>query len=189
MRRWLAAVYDAALELLPRDFRAMYCDEIRAVHRTRLETAGSIEAIGLEIVECADVVLTAMRLRGRPNIGRRQAFVGALSLALLLVIVSGHAPNLQPGFGEVAGADSIDFHGSDPAGVFSLSIRNGRAVAATLDDVPLPSGRLVSSGDSIRFLAPDGAVVLSVAYYPAVARIEWEARDRSCRGRALACAR
>jgi hypothetical protein len=105
---------------------------------------------------------------------------------VLLAMV--HTPTTEPPVRiGLTPADSVDFIAQDPAGEFTLHVRYGRAVGATIDRNHLNRHQLQQTKDSIRVLNPHGRVLFAVAYDRDQATIQWEARPASCKGRALVC--
>ncbi|HEY6091915.1 MAG TPA: hypothetical protein VIV83_08000 [Gemmatimonadales bacterium] len=64
---------------------------------------------------------------------------------------------------------------ADPGGAFVLEIAGGRAVAATLDGVPVPECDLVQSGDSLIIRGGDHGADFRIALKPQ-GGIEWYPR-------------
>jgi hypothetical protein len=128
--------------------------------------------------EAADLVATSVRLR--PALGVTAAS-GALLLAALVLRAGWGAVGGPVGGGATAGAAGDVAYGElvveavDPAGHFTLTLRRGRLVAATLDDVPHPAHLLEQEGGQIRLLDPDGAILLAVRF-TAPGRIAWVPR-------------
>jgi hypothetical protein len=184
----LDALYGAALLFCPREFRRRFGAEMREIFSARVADAGNAGAWRLACGELFGVLLIAVRLRFGRSSAQQPAWLGlAATVAVMMLTV--HEHRLQPQPSVLAVADSIDFTATDPAGSFTVTIRKGRPVAASLDNVPVPTTRILSSRDSIRFLAPSGVVVLALAFDPQVGRIEWAARPQSCRGQASTCVR
>lgn len=174
--------------LLPRAFRTTYGSEMEDVFAERCRGVKRAALCVLTAREVGAVMIAALRVRMDHPAHLHNAMAAGAAMTIVALSLTLHDGGLRPVLPLAAG-DSIDFTATDPAGEFTLSIRGGRAVAATLDHVTLPAERLVHRGDSIRFLAPGGAVVLAVAYDRAQARIEWDARPPTCRGQAIKCVR
>jgi hypothetical protein len=155
----------------------------------RISTLPLMAAGRATILEVCDVAISALRARVDHAPRVQPALAGSIAVALAAVMITMDNRAAQPAAELVTQPDSIDFKAQDPAGEFTLTIRRGRPVAASIDREPLPAARLVHRGDSIRFLAPAGGVVLTVAYYRERGRIEWQARPESCRGQADRCVR
>jgi len=177
-------LFRASLRLLPSTFRDAYGGEMEHVFVERISGLPSPTALALTIYEVLDVGRSAARLR----FGHVQpAMLGAVGTLFIAAALSFHsATGVVPPL-TLAPVDSIDFSATDPAGEFTIAIRNGRPVAATIDRIVLPSDRLVHLGDSIRLLGSKGQVVIAVAYDHDRARIEWQPRARDCRGHAIDC--
>ena len=189
VNRMILALYRASLLLCPREFRRRFGDEMHDILALKLdEAATASQSLQLFVGEVFDVVVTALRLRFGRSSANQPALLG-LAVTAVIMVLSVHEHRLQPQLSPLAAADSIDFNATDPAGAFTVTIRNGRPVAASLDNVPVPRTRILSTRDSIRFLSPRGGVVLALAYDPQQGRIEWEARPQSCRGQATTCVR
>jgi hypothetical protein len=188
MTRVLVRAYRAAMHLLPTWFRASYGEEMSAAFAARLEETGTIRKPAMAASELADLVATSARLRLQGSGAAQLPFGAAAAVAALLAVVILANPYAGRVPGENA-ANTVNFQATDPAGEFTLSIRDGKPVAVTLDEMRVPGERIVTNGDSIHVLSPRGRVVLAVAYYAQGQRIEWDPRDPSCRGQTLTCGR
>jgi hypothetical protein len=153
----------------------------------RIASLSLLAACAATVAEIADVVISAVRLRFARATYARPAMIGVLGTIILASAFTIHTLGRNPVVRLSAPLDSIDFTAQDPAGEFTITVRHGQPVAATIDRVPLRRDRFIHAGDSIRFLGPSGRVVLAVAYYRERARIEWQARPSGCRGRAVDC--
>jgi hypothetical protein len=183
----LRKLFRATLRLFPTYFRNAYADEMEQIFLERIAPLPPLAACAAAFAEILDVALSAIRVRFARSVFLRPALIGVLGTVVLAAAVTVHTLDWSPAAAAFAPLDSIDFNAHDPAGEFTLTIRHGRPVAATIDHVPLPGNHLLHSGDSIRFLGPSGRVVLAVAYYRERARIEWQARPRACRGQPADC--
>jgi hypothetical protein len=163
--------YRACLKLLPLEFGRRYGSEMIEIAEARIVEDG----VSAFVSECANVIVTAVRIR----LGRYPLQVPALVVMVLLLM-------MMRGTGSSA-SNVVDFKATDPAGEFTLQVRNGRVIAGTLDRQPLSRRQLVHVGDSIRVLNQRGRVVFAVAYDPGTSTIEWTARPAACRGRVLDC--
>ena len=162
--------YRLMLHALPRQFRERYADEMTDIALDRIATEG---IAGL-LAECGSVLATAVRLRVQaPGL----QWTAATAIALMLLLLRGSPGN----------AGNFEVTATDPAGEFTLVMRDGRAVGGSIDRQPLAPGQLVHTGDSIRVLAQTGTVLFAVAYDPDKSAIAWEPRPAHCRGRALSC--
>ena len=187
MTSFLRRAFRASLHFFPISFRLGYADEMEEIFVERIASLSPLAACAATIVEIADVIVSAIRLALARAAYARPAMIGVLGTIILASAFSvrtlGHdSPQVLP-----APLDSIDFKAHDPAGEFTITVRHGQPVAATIDRIPLRRDRFIHSGDSNRFLGPSGRVVLADAYYRDRARIEWQARPSGCRGRAVDC--
>lgn len=189
MNRILLRLFRASLYLFPRNFRRAYAHEMTEIFSDRINALAPANACRTTIVEVCDVAFAALRARVDRAPHVQPALAGGIAIAIAAALVTLPDRAWQTTAEDSAQSDSIDFNAHDPAGEFTLTIRKGRPIAASIDREPLPAARLVHRGDSIRFLAPSGGVVLTVAYYRESARIEWQARPESCRGQAVNCVR
>jgi hypothetical protein len=187
MTKLLTTLFVASLQLFPAEFRKTYAGEMEEVFADRIQSLGPLAACVVALTEVLDVALSAIRVRLGHTADLRPATIGMLGTIVVAAMMTASAVQRNPGAAMLAPLDSIDFNAHDPAGDFSLAIRHGRPVAATIDHVPLPRNRLIHSGDSIRVLGPTGRVVLALAYYHDRARIEWQPRSSGSRGHAVDC--
>jgi hypothetical protein len=183
----LRRLFRASLHLFPAEFRRAYAREMEEIFTERISGLPASAACAVALDEVLDASAAGVRARLGRSAHIRPALIGSLGAIVVAAIITVPNDQWRPGLAAFATRDSIDFNAQDPAGEFTLSIRKGRPVAATIDHVPLPTNRLRHSGDSIRFLGPSGQVVLAVAYYRERGRIEWEARPRLCHGRPADC--
>lgn len=185
----LTSAFRSTLTLYPEKFRNDYANEMTDVFAERISELEMSAAIIATLLEIIDVIQSAIRFRA---MGIRFARVQPAMLGVIGTFIVAAAFTLRslswapPPL--IAPLDSIDFRAHDPAGEFTIAIRHGRPVAATIDRIPLPPSHLRHLGDSIQLVGPGGNVVLAVAYYRDRARIEWQPRSRDCRGRAVECA-
>jgi hypothetical protein len=183
----LERLFHASLRFFPPNFRRTYADEMQEIFSERIRGVSPARACAIALDEVVDAVAAGTRARLGRSPQLRPALVGGVGAIVVATIIAMPGSGLRPRIAATSPTDSIDFNAEDPAGQFTLSIRKGHPVAATIDHVALPMNRVLHSGDSIRFLGPSGRVVLAVAYYRERARIEWEARPRFCHGRASEC--
>lgn len=111
----------------------------------------------------------------------RQAAVAGLVAALVLLGAAVTATPRVTGWGDELARRTlplVTIRAVDGAGAFTLAMRSGRAVAATIEGVAVPGERLVQSGDSIRILEADGAAHVTVRVADGGAGISWAARAR-----------
>ncbi len=186
MTELLTTLFVASLRLFPAEFRKTYAGEMEEIFVGRIESLDPLAACMILATEIIDVALSAIRVRFGDAVYLRPTTIG-LGTIVVAAMITASAVQRNPAAAMRAPLDSIDFNAHDPAGEFTLAIRHGRPVAATIDHVPLPRNRLIHSGDSIHVLGPSGRVVLALAYYHDRARIEWQPRPRFCHGHAVDC--
>ena len=168
MRDLRESLFDLGLLAFPRSFRRAYGPEMREVARERFAELGWYAALS----EALDAGIAGTRMRFE--------HVNAAMPALLAgIAMMATALGLQDAdfFGRRDPAGRLDFTAEDPAGVFTLTLLNGTPIAATLDNVPLSSSRLVATADTIRILKADGAVELAIAFDREKGSIAWEPRE------------
>ena len=187
MTDFLRSFFRASLHLFPISFRDGYADEMEEIFAERIACLSPLAACAATLAEIADVVVSALRLRVTRAAHARPAMIGVVGTIILASAFTVHTLGTDSPRTLAAPLDSIDFKAQDPAGEFTITVRHGQPVAATIDRVPLRRDRLIHSGDSIRFIGRSGRVVLAVAYYRELARIEWQPRPSGCRGRAVDC--
>jgi hypothetical protein len=156
-------LYRVSLFAFPHRLRKVYGLEMIDVYTEKLAAGFSVSGAFAEI---GDVLLSGLRARLR-YARFNTAWLGGLATAVIVAVVVLHERTVIP---------TIDFNAHDPAGQFTLSIRRGVPVAASIDRVPIPRDRITASGDSIHLLSAQGAVLLAVAYHRDRERIEWEPR-------------
>jgi len=187
VKRGLKFLFGVSLRLLPGGFRRCYGREMEDVFAARIEEMPLPRAFLAVVMEMIGVVTAAASLRPAVAASLRPRTLGTIAAGCALAaILLQAAPSIPlPPTGQVR--DSIHFTAHDPAGEFSITMKGGRTIAATIDNVPVARERVVQAGDSIRFLAPGGEIVLALSYHAGTGRIEWEARQSSCRGKAATC--
>ena len=74
-------------------------------------------------------------------------------------------------------AARIDFSAHDAAGLFTVTIVDGKAVAATMDNIPLPPNRIVAGADSVKLLTNDGRTAVALAFDAQRGTISWNSRE------------
>jgi hypothetical protein len=133
----------------------------------------------LTLDEIRDVASVALRTRLEAHELPRATLASAIVVTVLLLTQSAVDSSIASR-ARLAPLGRIDFSAHDPAGQFTLTILNGKPVAATMNHVALPLRRVVHEGDSIRILSPNGHVALALAYYRESSRIEWKPRLAGC---------
>ena len=189
MNGFLLRLFCASLYLFPRSFRRAYGHEMLEIFSDKIGALPQLSACRATLLEVCDVAVAALRARADHAPHVQPALAAGIAVAIGAAMITLFDRAWQPTVEISAESDSIDFNAQDPAGEFTLTIRKGRPIAASIDREPLPAARLVHRGDSIRFLAPSGGVLMTVAYHRERARIEWQARPESCRGQATSCVR
>lgn len=139
---------------------------MREVARERFAELGFFAALS----EALDAMVAGTRMR----VEHVNAAMPAL-LAGIAMIASAFALQ-DASFWRRDPAGRLDFNAEDPAGFFTLTLLNGKPIAATLDNVPLSSSRVVATSDTIRILRADGAVELAIAFDKEKGSIAWAPR-------------
>jgi hypothetical protein len=186
----LKTAFRSTLVLYPKKFRDDHSNEMAAVFAERISELSISAAIAETFTEIFDVAQSALRFRltGFHFARVQPAMLGVVGTFIVAAAFTLRSLSWAPSPSIVAPLDSIDFRAQDPAGEFTIAIRHGSPVAATIDRIPVPAGNVRHVGDSIQLVGPRGNVVLAVAYYRERARIEWQPRPIDCRGRAVECA-
>ncbi len=166
MRDLRESLFELGLLAFPRSFRKTYGSEMREVAHERFAELGLAAALS----EAIDASLAGTRMRFE----HMNAAMPAL-LAGVAMMATAFATN-DASFWRRDPAGRLDFNAEDPAGAFSLTMLNGKPIAATLDHVPLSLNRLVATPDTIRILKPDGAVELAIAFDKEKGSIAWAPR-------------
>lgn len=165
--------------VLPAGFRARHGAELRWALRERLrdawESGGWGGAAGCWAAEAVDLVATALRLRagGSPAAAGGVRALAALAVTLLLTAALLHGGSGSGPVHEVYG--ELVVSASDPAGDFTLTLRDGRLVGATLGGEPVPPSRLRQAGRDLAILDEAGRVLLAVEF-ELPGTIRWEPR-------------
>ncbi|MGD2070405.1 MAG: hypothetical protein PVI57_17145, partial [Gemmatimonadota bacterium] len=101
-----------------------------------------------------------------PRLPRAAHVAGAAGLAIALALLVEGRASPEP---------VVRFDGHDPAGTFTLVLRSGRVVEATLDGIPVPGHRVLQRGDSVTLIGAAGRPGVRLRLEPP-ATIHWEAR-------------
>ena len=166
MRTLRESLFDLGLRAFPRSFRQAYGPEMREVVRERFAELGFFAAVS----EAIDASVAGTRMRFEQMNAAMPAFLaGVAMIATAFAIQDANFLRGDP-------AGRLEFNAEDPAGTFTLTLLNGKPIAATLDKVPLSLSRLVTTPDSIRILRDDGAVELAVAFDREKGSIAWAPR-------------
>ena len=160
------ALLRALRRLLPASLRHRHGLEMEAMTREVLRAAfrrGWVAGVTAVRAELVDLVRTAWRLAGPIRVLAPATTILGLVLAFQLA---------SP---EDASVLEVRFDGHDDAGSFTLVLRDGRAVAASLDGTPVPEHRIRQRGDSVVVLgaglAPDLRLHLDTP-----SSIRWQSR-------------
>ncbi|HVF40016.1 MAG TPA: hypothetical protein VM939_08945 [Gemmatimonadaceae bacterium] len=184
MRRVAVQLFSLSLQLLPLKFRLRYASEMQDVFLERGRDRSGLALLIFTADEVSGLVATALRARFDPSVLPKSAIAGVIMATALTLVVMRSFPVSTTTSSAV---NRMDVSAHDPAGEFTVTIREGKAVAATIDRVPLPRHQIVHRGDSIRIMSRGGEVVLALAYHRDKGQIEWKARSASCRLRAAEC--
>lgn len=165
------------------------CDDATARLSDRLVYARALER--LERQRCPDARTPAMVPAAAPTPDRilrlllpvrprrgRVALALALS-AMVLVTLAGATPDRldrQARWLAARTVPLVDIRARDPAGEFTLALREGRAVAATVAGRTVPRERLLQQGDRVRIPDPSGGPALEIRVKEGGRGISWQAR-------------
>jgi len=185
MTQAVLRLFRASLRILPREFRAVYGAEIEDVFTQRLGERSPLARLAFLTEEILDIAVIAARARfDHSAFSQRSIRLAVVTASALTAVVLLNTRNTT---GTAHVPSRIDFSAHDAAGQFTLTILKGRPIAVTMNEVPLPPGRVIQSGDSIHVLASSGKVALALAYDRESARIEWKARPVECRSSPTEC--
>jgi hypothetical protein len=115
------------------------------------------------LFEAADALVLGLRLRGRVV----RVTVAVAALAAVVLVAERLKPAAEPAL--------LLVEATDPAGEFTLTLRGGRLVAATVDRVAYPAAQLEQTRDSLRVRDAAGRAVVAVEFV-APATIRWSPR-------------
>lgn len=169
MRTICESVFRLGLFAFPRAFRSEYAAEMISVFHERVAELSPLGAVG----ETIGVFSAGARMRLEHR-DARQALIVTLAAAMFATSFALRDVDLLR---SNAGAGRIDFNAEDPAGVFTLTVIDGRPVGATLNRVPVSPDLIVARADSISILRPDGRTELTVAFDAVRGHIAWEPRQ------------
>jgi hypothetical protein len=168
MRSLTRILFELGLRAFPRDFREAFAEEMSMVFDQRCSERQGFSLIFFAVAESVDAAIAGYRMR-LTSVVHKPALTASIAMAILVTTLAIHDS-------QSPGTHRIDFAGHDPAGAFTLTIVDGKPVAATLDRVALEPDRIRQSGDSIAIIADNGGVALAVAFDQANSRIQWEPR-------------
>jgi hypothetical protein len=115
----------------------------------------------------------------RPHAFRRKrvAWTSACAAALIgALAVTAPSAVAHQGRALAAALPTVHIQARDHAGGFTMSLRGGSVVAASIAGEPVPRDRLVQRGPSVRVLGADGALALAVQVHPGGGGISWQSR-------------
>ncbi|HEX8394000.1 MAG TPA: M56 family metallopeptidase [Longimicrobium sp.] len=176
--RWIAArvrderehCRDAEVVALGAD-RVTYARALAALEQLRPARRLALGAADGELLDRVTRLLSPARPR-QARSGPASALAGAGLLALGLLAWDG----ARRSAGLLAPALPVmTVRGADPAGAFTLEVRGGRVVAATLAGAPVEPGRLLQVRDSVTVLSETGVPRLALRLVPGGVR--WNPRS------------
>jgi hypothetical protein len=159
-----AALFRVALRAFPATELA---DEMQLVFEERYEEKNFPGRAMFALSDCLDVVVSGFRMR-IADYSPQPALPALVVVAMLATTVAIRGVTKAP--------SRFDFYGADPRGAFTLTVVEGKAVAATLDRSPIPRDRIVQRGDSIALFNRDGERELAVRFDADHGQISWGAR-------------
>jgi hypothetical protein len=165
------SVFKRALIGFPSEFRRHYADEMLIVFTDRCAQKRLIDRLRFTVVESVDAFVAGIQMRLSTSPLPHPALAASVVIAMIATTFALHDASTPP-------QSRIDFSAHDPGGAFTITILNGKPVAATMDRVPLPANRIIQEKDSIRILSSSGEVALAVAFDPARGSIAWNPRTR-----------
>lgn len=161
------ALFRFSLLAFPRGFRERYGAEMiavfdeRALHRTAFSS----------VAESLDALAAGTRMRLEHGQLTHSAAVVTFAAAMIATTFALRDAQLAKP------ASRIEFSAHDAAGVFTVTVIDGRPVAATMDNISLPADRIVAEADSIRLLAKDGRTAVALAFDARRGAISWNSRE------------
>jgi hypothetical protein len=164
-----STLFRLSLLAFPREFRAAYGEEMITVftERSSNRTTASI------VYESFDALAAGTRMRLTHVRFRNSAALVTLAAAM---IATTFALRDALDVRDAKPVGRIEFSAHDAAGFFTLTVIDGRPVAATMDNIPLPRNRIVSLADSVKLLTKDGRTAIALAFDPQRASISWSSR-------------
>lgn len=162
-----AKIFRASLTAFPHEFRDQFADEMALVFDERCKERPVLRRPFFAVEEILAVGFTAARFRIAGH-SRHQAMKAAVVLAMLASTLTMRAASPEP-------QSRIDFNGHDPAGAFTLTVVNGKAIAATLNRKPVSRPQIIQKGRDISIIDGQGEVALALIFDGA-GQISWKAR-------------
>ena len=129
----------------------------------------------------ADLAARLRRLLGaQPDAAARSpAPAVGLGLVLLMTLGAGRLatadPSIRDAYVASAFGPTLVLEARDPAGVFSLRVRHGQVIAASVGGDVLPPGRIVQRGGDVTLVSAAHAPLLALSVSPA-GTIRWSPR-------------
>jgi hypothetical protein len=158
------SLFRMALRAFPeRDFD----DEMQLVFEERYRERGPLARISFAIGDSLDVIVCGLRLRMEER-SNQPAVAALIAVAMLATTLALHDAARSP--------TRIDFRGTDPRGAFTITVIDGKAIAATLNGIPVAGDRIVQVSDSISILDAQGEPELAVRFDRNKGHISWSAR-------------
>ena len=161
--------FEMALAAFPKSFRESFGDEMLLVFKERVAERSVFRRGVFVGVEVADALIAGARMRLENIVVMQRTAAAYVVVAMLASTLALH--NAEP-----TAVSRIDFRGHDPAGKFTITVINGRAISATLDGNVVPRVRIAQKSDSIRILADNGDVALAVRFDRERREIGWTPR-------------
>ena len=162
------ALFRFSLLAFPRDFRERYASEMIDVFARR-----SLERTDLSrVMESVDAFTTGLRMRFE-HVERRQS-AAIVTLAAAMLATTFALQDAEP----AKPSGRIDFSAHDGAGFFTLTILDGKPVAATMNNVSLAADRIVADADTVKLLTNDGRTAVALAFDAQRGTISWNSREK-----------
>jgi hypothetical protein len=139
---------------------------------------------GLVVRRLRRLVTGDARLGSRPRADLEATARARIAAAVLLLVAGGVLPSAdvtgrplrRGGADGPASAPVVTIRAVDPAGQFTITLVRGRAVAATVDGVPVSARRIRQSGQRVSIADAGGGGALDVAVSPDGGGIRWAPR-------------
>ena len=165
------ALFRFSLRAFPRDFRKRYGAEMIIVFDERSRDWTRLSAAA----ESFDALIAGTRMRlEHVALGQSLAVVTLAAAMLATTFALRDAEREAP-------AGRIDFSAHDAAGFFTLTILDGKPVAATMNNISLARDRIVADADSVRLLTNDGRTAVALAFDARRGTISWNSRAKGDR--------
>jgi hypothetical protein len=166
----MTAAYTMAFRLslvaFPAEFRRRFSDEMESVFADRCQEQTPLVRpwfVAGEIFTAA-VAGTRLRIAGH---SRHETLKASVMIAMLITTLTIRG---------ISSPARIDFSGHDPAGLFTIAVVDGKAIAATLNKIQVAPSSIIQRGDSISILGERGNVALAVQFH-SNGEISWMPRQ------------